>query len=152
MRTREARGADARTVESGARAAERHGRAEQLAERLRGHFVDSEVLDAREAGRRAREDGFDCAQDIERRREVRVTGFVSSMVIPPTSAPQSFEIDVFDGTGTVTAIWLGQSRIPGVGPGTRLVLEGVAARRGHHKVMYNPRYEITGLPGEEEDA
>jgi hypothetical protein len=134
------------------RRAEPRRRAEEFAQRLRGHFVDSEVLDAREAGRRAREDGFDCAQDIGRRRPVRVTGFVSSMVIPPSSAPCSVEIDVFDGTGTVTAIWLGQTRIPGIGPGTRLVLEGVAARRGHHKVMYNPRYEITGLPGEEEGA
>lgn len=134
------------------RHAETARRAEKLAQRVRGHFVDSEVLDAREAGRRAREAGFDCAQDIERRRPVRVTGFVSSVVIQPASAPCSVEIDVFDGTGTVTAIWLGQSRIPGIGPGTRLVLEGVAARRGDHRVMYNPRYEITGLPDEEEDA
>ena len=121
-----------------------------LGARLRGHFVSSEVLDAQEASRAARAAGFDCCADIDQRDRVRLTGFVSSIVIPPPSAPVAVEADVFDGTGTVTAIWLGQHRIPGIGPGTRLVLEGSAARRGHHRIMYNPQYEIVGMPGEEE--
>ncbi|MCL6423448.1 OB-fold nucleic acid binding domain-containing protein [Brachybacterium sp. JHP9] len=122
----------------------------RLGSRLRGHFVASEVLDAQEASRAARAAGFDCCSEIEDRRPVQLTGFVSSVVVPPPSAPQSVEVDVFDGTGTVTAIWLGQDRISGIRPGTRLVLDGTAARRGRQRVMYNPRYEILGLPGEEE--
>ncbi|MCS6710516.1 OB-fold nucleic acid binding domain-containing protein [Brachybacterium sp. EF45031] len=84
------------------------------------------------------------------RRKVRLLGFVSSQVVQPAGAPPSVEIDLTDGTGTITVVWLGRERITGLGPGSRIAVEGFAALRGHSRVMYNPRYEILGVPGEEE--
>lgn len=117
--------------------------------RLRHRFADSEVIDAEAAQRAARSAGFDSVADIADRRKVRLVGYISSLVIQPRTAAPAVEADLFDGTGTITLIWLGRDRISGIGPGTKLVVSGFAANRAHHRVMYNPRYEILAPAGEE---
>lgn len=121
----------------------------RFVDRLRRAFASSDVLDAEQARDEARTHGYDTVADITDRRKVRLLGFVSSMVVHPRSAAPSVEVDVTDGTGTITVIWLGREKISGIEPGTRLSIAGFAAVRGHHRVLYNPRYEILGRPGEE---
>ena len=65
--------------------------------------------------------------------------------------PDTVEAELFDGTGTVTLIWLGRTKIPGIRPGTRMAVSGFAALRGRQRVMYNPRYELVGAPDEESE-
>lgn len=122
-----------------------------LLQRLRRLFAPSDEIDAQRARLDAARAGCDSVRDVAERRKVRLTGFISSMVIHPRSAAAAVEADLFDGTGTITLIWLGREKISGIRPGTRLEVTGFAANRGHHRVMYNPRYEILGLPGEEDD-
>jgi hypothetical protein len=50
----------------------------------------------------------------------------------------------------VTLIWLGRDRIAGIVPGTRLIAEGLAVPTGSHLVLYDPSYEIIGMPGEDQ--
>jgi hypothetical protein len=88
--------------------------------------------------------------DLRVRDRAQVAGFISSLVLRPAQGPRAVEADLTDGTGTVSVLWLGQDRIPGIGPGTRLRVEGTVARRGHHLVIHDPRYEILGIPGEED--
>jgi len=120
--------------------------------RLRHRFADSEVIDAEAAQRAARSAGFDSVADIGDRMKVQLVGYISSQVIQPRTAAPAVEADLFDGTGTITLIWLGRDRISGIGPGTKLIVKGFAANRGHHRVMYNPRYEILGRAGEDPDS
>lgn len=87
--------------------------------------------------------------DISGRTRVRLSGFISSLVIPPRGVAPVVEADLQDGTGIITLIWMGRDRITGIEPGTRLTVSGLAAQRGGHRVMYNPRYEITHVEGAE---
>ena len=47
------------------------------------------------------------------------------------------------GRDAVTVIWLGRTAIPGIEPGRAVAVEGTLALRRGHKVMYNPRYELS---------
>lgn len=122
--------------------------ARHVLDRLRHRFADSEVIDAEAAQRAAREAGFHAIAEIGDRSKVRITGFVSSQVIQPRGVAPVVEVDIYDGTGTITLIWLGREAISGIGPGARLIVRGFAAKRGNHRVMYNPRYEILAPSGE----
>lgn len=122
-----------------------------LLQRLARLFAPTDEIDAERARREAERAGYDNVRDIGGRQKVALTGFISSMVIHPRSAAASVEADLFDGTGTITLIWLGREGIPGIVPGTRLTVTGFAAKRGNHRVMYNPRYEIIARAGEEQE-
>ena len=51
--------------------------------------------------------------------------------------------ELFDGTDTVTLVWLGQRRIPGIECGRTLRVRGrVGNLDTGGKAIYNPHYEI----------
>lgn len=88
--------------------------------------------------------------DITARARVELSGYISSLVIQPYGVNPVVEADLQDGTGLITLIWLGRDRIAGIEPGSRLSVSGFAAQRGGHRVMYNPRYEILHVEGEDD--
>jgi hypothetical protein len=51
---------------------------------------------------------------------------------------------VQDGRGSVTAVFLGRRKIPGLSPGRRLLLQGVVTSQasGAQGVIYNPIYQL----------
>jgi hypothetical protein len=51
--------------------------------------------------------------------------------------------ELFDGTDTVTLVWLGQRRIPGIESGRTLRVHGRLGKlENGSKAIYNPHYEI----------
>jgi hypothetical protein len=54
------------------------------------------------------------------------------------------EATLQDGRGTVTAVFLGRRKIPGLSPGRRVMLQGVVTRQGNGErgVIYNPVYQL----------
>lgn len=76
------------------------------------------------------------------REPVRLAGTVSRLRLRPTDGTISLEAVVSDGTGEVTASWMGRSHIPGLGLGTGVVLEGVVAGDRDGLRMVNPRFEF----------
>jgi hypothetical protein len=80
--------------------------------------------------------------DVELRRPIRVGGEVSRVVIAPRSGVPTLEMVVTDGTGTVTAVFTGRRRIPGLEHGRAVILEGVALREGDHTIIFNPAYTL----------
>src|SRR5690606_41512258 len=61
----------------------------------------------------------------------------------------TLEAELYDGSGTVTLVWLGRRRIGGVEPGTALTVRGRVALRDGEYVIYNPHYELRpGPPAE----
>ena len=51
--------------------------------------------------------------------------------------------ELFDGTDTVTLVWLGQRRIPGIDSGRTLRVRGRLGKLDNGaKAIYNPHYEI----------
>jgi hypothetical protein len=95
--------------------------------------------DLQEASARA---GATPVQACARGGRVTVSGRLTSVVYTPRTNLPTLEAELFDGTGTVTLVWLGRRRIPGIEPGRSLSAEGRLAVRDDRKVIYNPRYTL----------
>jgi DNA/RNA endonuclease YhcR with UshA esterase domain len=80
--------------------------------------------------------------EIQLRRPVRVAGEIRSVRIVPRAGADAMEVTVNDGTGSVTAVFLGRRKIHGMAPGRRVELEGVVGRAGGRAVVYNPLYML----------
>lgn len=64
-------------------------------------------------------------------------------MIPQINKRATLEIQVYDGTDEVTAVWLGRRKIPGIDLGSGLILEGTIGRfRDDRLKMINPAYEL----------
>ena len=80
--------------------------------------------------------------DCPRGDKATVSGRLTSVVYTPRTNLPTLEAELFDGSGTVTLVWLGRRRIPGIEPGRSLTAEGRLAVRDDRKVIYNPRYDL----------
>lgn len=76
------------------------------------------------------------------RIRARFEGDVRKIRIQPLAAVPTLEVVLDDGTGRVTALFMGRRGIAGVECGRRLVIEGtpVAGERG--LTLYNPAYDL----------
>jgi hypothetical protein len=71
-----------------------------------------------------------------------VHGTLRSVTLRPVDGVTALEAELYDGSDTVTLIWLGRRTIDGVEAGRRLTAHGRIGRRGAERVLYNPRYEL----------
>lgn len=97
---------------------------------------DSELQDRRTAA------GCAAIQDSPARVPVDVHGVLRSVALRPVDNVTALEAELYDGTGSVTLVWLGRRRIVGISPGRSLTATGRIGRRGHERVMYNPSYRL----------
>ena len=74
--------------------------------------------------------------------EVCVAGTVKSVVLRPLAGVPTLEADLYDGTGSVTLVFLGRRRIRGIEPGRSLVARGRMTTREDRPTLYNPAYEL----------
>ena len=74
--------------------------------------------------------------------EVCVAGTVKSVVLRPLAGVPTLEADLYDGTGSVTLIFLGRRRIRGIEPGRSLVARGRMTTCESRPTLYNPAYEL----------
>jgi amino acid transporter len=89
----------------------------------------------------------DCA---DRERTV-VTGALRAVTVRPRGQSMTMEADLWDGSGSVTLVWLGRRGIPGIEPGRRLIARGRIATHHGTRTIYNPMYELQPGPGDEAD-
>jgi RecJ-like exonuclease len=109
---------------------------------LRKLTSDVEELDADELSQDAERSGAQKACDCQCGEEVTVVGRLRSVELSPKDAAATLEAELFDGTDTVTLIWVGRRRIPGIEPGRLIKVRGRLAVRNGRKVVYNPYYEL----------
>ena len=76
----------------------------------------------------------------------RVAGVVEGIRVRPREGVPAIEAVVTDGSGTVTAVWLGRRMLPGLTLGCRLILEGRLGGEPSAMQVMNPRYEFAGSP------
>ncbi|CAN5717783.1 hypothetical protein BH20ACT2_BH20ACT2_04580 [soil metagenome] len=76
------------------------------------------------------------------RRPVRVGGEVQGIQVVPRAGAPSMEVTVDDGTGRAVAVFTGRRHIGGLGPGSGLLLEGVAGPDHRRIVLMNPAYTL----------
>jgi hypothetical protein len=92
-------------------------------------------------------DGVTAIADLGSVRKATIEGRVKVVEIRPVENSCVFEATVADGTGTLTAMFYGRTKIAGVEPGARLRLDGKVSMREGGPAMINPAYEL--LPREE---
>ena len=52
------------------------------------------------------------------------------------------EAELYDGSGTITVVWLGRRRIAGIEPGRQIRVVGRIGVHDAQRLMFNPRYEL----------
>ena len=78
---------------------------------------------------------------------VTVRGMVRSMTLRPKGKVPALEIELYDGSGSVSVIWLGRRRIPGIEPGRSMVVTGRLTCNADSPTIFNPRYELKPVSG-----
>jgi hypothetical protein len=87
-------------------------------------------------------DGTVRIADAVPRTKVRLAGMVRRITVRPIEGFEALEIVLSDGTGVVTARWLGRRKIPGLALGSRLVVEGVLGEEQGSRRIVNPTFEF----------
>jgi hypothetical protein len=109
---------------------------------LRSIFASRADLEASEERAASARSGCAAVGELEDRTRAEVFGVLRSVTYQPRENVPALEAELFDGTGTVRVVWLGQRRIAGIEPGRRVRLTGFVSRCDGHPTMYNPRYEL----------
>ena len=80
-------------------------------------------------------------------KPVCVAGTLRAVVLRPLAGVPTLEAELYDGTGTVTLVWLGRRRIRGIDPGRSLVARGRLTKREGKATLFNPEYELKAVGG-----
>ncbi|WP_127841950.1 OB-fold nucleic acid binding domain-containing protein [Actinomyces wuliandei] len=99
------------------------------------------------SGETARYPGTQAVADVLVRRRARVSGVLQAVTYSPAAGRPLLVGHLYDGTGRLDLVWLGQRRVVGIDPGQRLVAEGMVADGSPRPRIYNPAYELLGAPG-----
>jgi hypothetical protein len=75
-----------------------------------------------------------------------VAGVVEGIRVRPREGVPAIEAVITDGSGSITAVWLGRRMLPGLTLGCRLLLEGRLGGDPQSMQIMNPRYEFAGAP------
>ncbi|MDE3082744.1 MAG: amino acid permease [Acidobacteriota bacterium] len=84
--------------------------------------------------------------DLVARDYVEIAGRVRSLAVSDQGSAHEFRCVIADDTGSVTLVFQGRSRVPGIERGTRLLAKGTIQSRNQEAVILNPSYEIVALP------
>ena len=113
---------------------------------LRRMTSSNAELESEELQRNVREEGSIPIQECEDRQRVQLTGTVSTVTINPRAGHPALEIELRDGSGAVTLVWLGRRQIPGIDCGQTLKVWGRISCHEGKRLVYNPRYELMQTP------
>ncbi|CUU55827.1 OB-fold nucleic acid binding domain-containing protein [Parafrankia irregularis] len=76
------------------------------------------------------------------REEACVAGSIRSVTVRARSGGPSLEVDLYDGSGTVTLVFLGRKHIAGIEAGRSVKASGRVVVRDERTTIFNPRYEL----------
>lgn len=80
--------------------------------------------------------------DLQPRRRATVIGTINSLVIRPRSGVPALEVEIQDGSGKLTCIWLGQRSISAIAPGRDIEVTGMIMQNEEGWLSYNPVYRL----------
>jgi hypothetical protein len=91
----------------------------------------------------------DCVQigatlisDLPDRERVRVAGTLRTVTLRPRAGVPALVAELYDGSGSLSLVWLGRRQILGIEPGRSIICYGRVTRDGDKAVLFNPRYEL----------
>jgi hypothetical protein len=104
--------------------------------------ADDHTIDAEELRADVASAGCEPVITCQKGKVATVTGRLKSVVYTPRETVPTLEAELFDGSGSVTLVWLGRRRIPGIEPGRTVTARGRFANFDGKRVIYNPWYEL----------
>jgi hypothetical protein len=119
--------------------------AEHQKSRLRAslsRWANQDRDEARELRKDTRKAGLQQIADAPDRQQVVVQGTLKTVTLRPRGGVPALEAELYDGSGSLSVIWLGRRRIGGIAPGRVLRVEGRIGVHDGVRVMYNPRYTL----------
>ncbi|HEV2633497.1 MAG TPA: OB-fold nucleic acid binding domain-containing protein [Actinocrinis sp.] len=117
----------------------RRGPLRRLLDRL---SAETEELDAEELEAAIPAQGATPIAQCRDREPACIIGTLRTVTFRPRAGVPALEAELWDGTGSVTVIWLGRREIPGIDPGRTIKLRGrITSLRGR-RAIYNPVYEL----------
>ncbi len=105
-------------------------------------WASSEEAEARDLRRTFTSDGVASIAEAPDREPIRLRGTLRTVTLRPRGGVPALEAELYDGTGTVTVIWLGRRSITGIGPGRALEVRGRVGTQDGTRILYNPHYEL----------
>jgi hypothetical protein len=87
-----------------------------------------DALHAADLQAECREEGATPIADTSAHEYVDLAGTLRTVTLRPHGTSLTMEADLWDGTGSVTLVWLGRRDIPGIRPGRRIEVHGRLAR------------------------
>jgi len=76
------------------------------------------------------------------RELVELRGSIRTVTLRPRGGVPALEAELYDGSGTISLVWLGRRRIAGVEPGRQIKVLGRIGAHDGTRLMFNPRYEL----------
>jgi RecG-like helicase len=80
--------------------------------------------------------------DAPKRQPVKVAGVIRRITVLPMEGAEALEALISDGTGEVTATFMGRRGIGGLSLGRHVVIQGVLSEQHGELRMVNPRLEF----------
>jgi hypothetical protein len=104
--------------------------------------LDDDEIASRELQGEREQVGATAVTACTRGEPVRVAGTLRAVTLRPRAGVPTLEAELYDGTGSVTLIWLGRRRIGGIECGRRLVAHGRLTSHDGRPTIYNAAYEL----------
>jgi hypothetical protein len=80
--------------------------------------------------------------EVQWRQRAKIAGRVRSIEVQPWAGVPTLKATLVDDSGGISIVFLGRREVPGVGPGTRMVAEGMVGDHGGRLAMLNPDYVL----------
>ncbi|MGW7004952.1 OB-fold nucleic acid binding domain-containing protein [Streptomyces sp. NPDC054933] len=110
--------------------------------------ADSNELQAEELQGQITASGASPIATCGDRERVCVAGTLRAVTFRPHGGAPALEAELWDGTASVTLIWLGRREIAGIHPGRRLRVRGRTTNLRGRRAIYNPAYELQATGAE----
>jgi hypothetical protein len=105
-------------------------------------WANQDRAEARELRKDTRKAGLVSISEAPDRQRVIVQGTLKTVTLRPRGGVPALEAELYDGSGSISVVWLGRRRIGGITPGRAIRVEGRIGVQDNQRVMYNPRYEL----------
>jgi len=105
-------------------------------------WANQDREEARELRKDARKAGLVPIREAPDRERVIVQGTLRTVTLRPRGGVPALEAELYDGSGSISVVWLGRRRIGGITPGRAIRVEGRIGVQDGQRMMYNPRYAL----------
>lgn len=118
-------------------------RTEGFWRRLAHRLVSSNAeLVSEQLAHEAESAGCQQIQKARVRDRVHLRGTVEAITVHPEQQRRGLGVELDDGTGSITLIWMGRRLIPGIEVGRTVEVWGTLTISDGRRVIFNPAYQI----------